>query len=343
MLRAHGVVTPPQGHWNRVYAGKRVLSPVKPPPRRPGETGLLRADARFVGHVPASVPLSADGPFASAEVPEDLGDLRARVLAGMRKVTVPRDLSSPHPGLRDVLKREARRVEKLAASGWQWDAPLFASPYWQRQLRFWNALFRGLSPWGTGGLREDDRRLEASAVIGESHVALSLGPVGKVSLEHFGGQSRPSSDTPARTPLVLLIGTVKSTVATFSDDAGNRLEDWLREIVGAVVTAGEARFRTSLREQEAWVEQQRTWEAQERRRRLEREEQARVERLLVHAAALREADDIRTLVARVENSGGKAAAAWSAWALARADQLDPLVSGNIYAEFEPIVSDLNGV
>lgn len=46
LLRSHGIAAPPQGHWNRVHAGKAVMSPPKPPQRGPGESG------RVQGHAP---------------------------------------------------------------------------------------------------------------------------------------------------------------------------------------------------------------------------------------------------------------------------------------------------
>lgn len=41
-----GIVTPPQGHWNRVRAGRSVTRPPSPPVRGPGEDGRVRLDAR---------------------------------------------------------------------------------------------------------------------------------------------------------------------------------------------------------------------------------------------------------------------------------------------------------
>jgi hypothetical protein len=41
LLTQRGIVTPPQGYWNKVLAGRPVPKPPKPPPRGPGETGYI--------------------------------------------------------------------------------------------------------------------------------------------------------------------------------------------------------------------------------------------------------------------------------------------------------------
>lgn len=68
LLRTHGVSGPPQGHWNRVHAGRPVSEPPAAPARRPGEKPYIHVDGRFVDLPEAPLPLSA-GPFASAKVP----------------------------------------------------------------------------------------------------------------------------------------------------------------------------------------------------------------------------------------------------------------------------------
>jgi hypothetical protein len=78
-----------------------------------------------------------------------------------------------------------------------------------------------------------------------------------------------------------------------------------------------------------------TLREEERQRRLAIEEAARARHLAEQAAALREADDIRALVARVRASPANAdpakLAAWCNWAQTRADRLDPVLSGSLVA------------
>ena len=47
LLASFGIVTPPQGYWNKMHAGKAVPKCPKAPPRRPGEIGRVRLDETF--------------------------------------------------------------------------------------------------------------------------------------------------------------------------------------------------------------------------------------------------------------------------------------------------------
>lgn len=66
-----GVTPPPQGYWNKTRAGKPVPIPSKAAPRRPGEIGRQRVDARFAKVLTPALPLPSDGPFASALIAAD--------------------------------------------------------------------------------------------------------------------------------------------------------------------------------------------------------------------------------------------------------------------------------
>lgn len=105
-----------------------------------------------------------------------------------------------------------------------------------------------------------------------------------------------------------------------------------------MITAGEAGFRLRLREQRDWEAQVAAMQEAERQRCVAAAEAKRAARLSDHAAALRTADDIRTLVARARASvdqieNGAAFDRWCAWALGRADRLDPLVSGALVSDY----------
>lgn len=102
LLKSHGVITPPQGHWNRVHAGKPVLKPPKMPARRPSETGRIHVDRRFASMLTAVDPMPSSGPFASSVVPEDLDELYQQELKGLGRVSVPRNLERFHHGLAQI-------------------------------------------------------------------------------------------------------------------------------------------------------------------------------------------------------------------------------------------------
>ncbi|WP_229658358.1 hypothetical protein [Tsuneonella deserti] len=151
LLKAHGIATPPQGHWNRVHAGRPVTAPPKPPARGPGESGRVRLDPRFRGHVSEAAPMPEEGPFASRLVPEDLGELRANELKAIGKAVAPRDLSRPPIGMARLLRKERERSEKAAASRWSSDEAHFDGALAQRQLRLLAGLLLALAKRGHGG------------------------------------------------------------------------------------------------------------------------------------------------------------------------------------------------
>lgn len=99
ILKAHGIVTPPQGHWNRVHAGRAVKDCPAPVERRPGQIGRIRVDGRFQGLVQEAERFPVNGPFASEAVPEDLEELRSQELKALGRVTASKDLQNPHVGL----------------------------------------------------------------------------------------------------------------------------------------------------------------------------------------------------------------------------------------------------
>ena len=98
LLRAHGVLGPPQGHWNRVHAGRRVSEPPAAPARRPGEKPYIHVDDRFVDLPEAPLPSSA-GPFGSAKVPENLEELRTLALKAVGRPASAMTITVPHPAI----------------------------------------------------------------------------------------------------------------------------------------------------------------------------------------------------------------------------------------------------
>jgi hypothetical protein len=340
LLRGHGVVTPPQGHWNRVHAGKPVPDRPKAPPRQPGETGRISLDSRFRGLIEETPGLPVEGPFASAAVPEDLDDLRARELKAIGRVAAPRNLDNPHAGLVQLLRREAERREKAEAERWYFNKPVFDTPLGQRRLRLLNGLFHALGRRGhSGSVWEQNGELSARCTIGDMALGLSLTMVGKHRTETIAGYRRPARDLAASTPLCLTLDRkLRSDVrAAWQDDASGKLETRLAAIAADIIVAGEAAFRQGLIEAVEWEEQQRKWKEERRRERMAELEAERLEGLKTSGRLLAQAEEIRFLVERVKAAvlAGSTdvtpveLAAWERWAGDYADRLDPVLSGQI--------------
>lgn len=335
LLVSAGVILPPQGHWNRVHAGRKVPLPPKPKPRGPGESGRVELDKRFRGLVPEAGRIPEDGPFASAAVPEDLADLRKLELKAIGRVSVSRDLERAHPALGQLLKREAQRREKTETSHWPWDRPEWDGPLAQRQLRIFDALLktlskRGLSAWS----RYSQGELQVYVTIGPRHFQLGFSKSG-----HRGGERAPSRELPASTKLALSVDyKSRGGLTTTWSDGAQQLEKQIVSIAADIIVLGEDAFRHGLVEQREWEEQRRRWADEARRAELKRLEEKRLTDLRASGELLRQAEEIRALVARVGASARRGNASgvseaqlarWEAWALVQADSLDPVLSGQV--------------
>lgn len=338
LLHGHGIATPPQSHWNREKAGRKVPEPPAAQPRRPGESGRIRLDARFRSAVADAGSWPVGGPFATALVPESLEELHAAVLAKTLDVKVPRLATRVHRGVVKLVRTDSEQAARRAARGWRPEPQPFTGAFWHRQLRLWNALFLALDAYGADGSAYGrDGRLVASARVGDTTVPLDLEPVGKVRKGRYANYKRPASDLPALTPLRLMVRTGEGS-ASWKYGPDRPLEGVLREVVAGVIPAGEAGFRRGLREHRDWLLRIAAMDEEARQRRLAAEEAARAAKLVEHAAALRGADNIRVLVARVRDAPDDtldrhALATWCSWALARADRIDPVLSGALASGF----------
>lgn len=340
LLRSHGIGPPPQGYWNKLRAGKPVPKRPRLPPRGPGESDRIRVDARFEAFLSPAPPMSADGPFASAAVPEDLEVLRAQELKSIGRVGVPAALDRFHPALQSILKQEARRREKAANSPYHWDAPKFDNQVARRSLRILNAIFLALAKRGySGSADERNGEISAGAIVGGTYVGLDLGIAGKYRTVVLAGYHRPDPALPASTPLILRIGSSLRGNAgeTWQDDGEGKLEIRIGAIAAAIIVAAEAAFRRRLKEEVERQEQAKVAAQKARLERLAALNRQRLEDLRKSGELLRQSEEIRALVARVEAAvlsgstdvDAATVTAWKRWAFDEADRIDPVISGQI--------------
>jgi len=338
VLRAHGVTTPPQGHWNKVHAGRPVPERPKAPDRRPGERGRIRLDEKFSKVLSAAPAIPVEGPFASKFVPEDLEELRAMELKALGKVAVPPNLLSAHPGLVALMKKEERQREKYSVSRYSWDEPKFDNPFDQRRLRFANGLFRALAKRGhSGNAHEQGDELHFGAVIGDTFIAIQIDAAGNQRKATRRGYASSKRDIPASTPMLLKFGSMHRNEPgeTWQDDKSGKIESRLAEIAAGVIVAGEAAFRRGLRAEQERLEEARRYEEARRQEKLAALEKERLGQLRRSGELLREAEDIRRLVEGVKAAvllgeqpvSGQDLENWEKWAVGYADRIDPIKSG----------------
>jgi hypothetical protein len=251
LLRSQGIPTPPQGHWNRVHAGKNVSEPPNPRPRGPGENGRIRLDSRFRALIAEAAPMPANGPFASELVPEDLEELRRQEFRAIGRVKVPRDLGRPHRGLGEVMRREAKRTEKYAASNWDWDRPKHDHPFAQRQLRLADGILKALSRRGhSGSLREEEEGFEVVARVGEAAHILAIKRIPDKRRTSISMSERQLRELPPSIPLRIELRHIwrRDVIDSWEDDKGMKLERQIADVAAAVIVAAEAGLRRSLAE-----------------------------------------------------------------------------------------------
>lgn len=340
LLNSYDIVSPPQGHWNKVIAGKPVTSPPKPQERRPGEHGRIRIDQRFAKVVPVAAPLPSTGPFASKHVPEDLAELRSRELQAIGTATVPKSLDRPHKSLRGLLAKEAKRKEKAVQSRWDWNPCQFDSPVAKRKLRLMNAIFLTLAKRGhDGDFYEREGEIESWAVVGNTRVGFDIVVSGSEKHSRHRGGGQNISALPLGTPLTLLMkpSSASEKAEKWVDDDNGKLESKIAQIVASLITEGESSFRRGLREAEERIEAARIASEKRRQEKLIALNRQRVEDLHKSAELLRQARDIRLVVAEVRaalaprfSANPEELRTWEAWALTEADKIDPVLTGQVH-------------
>ena len=129
----------------------------------------------------------------------------------------------------------------------------------------------------------------------------------------------------------------------WADDDIGKLELKLARVAAAVIVAGEANLRTCLREDEAWREKMRLLEQKRQQEHLAELAGRRLEELRKSGELLRQAEDLRSLVAAVKLAALAGTAKiepatlceWESWALEEADRIDPLKSGQVMKHLIP--------
>lgn len=340
--RAAHIPMPPPGHWAMAQSGKT--------PRRPALPTRLTGHRQelVVGETPSTVRWGRtedlDEPIRPPVFVEEIDDQVKAALALIGKVAAKRDLSQAHCNLSRILAREAQRRSKFAHRGWSFDAPLFDDAMHQRQLRIFNSLSWALDRVSVGGEVFDDPQWIQG--LGTTHwLRLRL---------DFGGTSldlrflEPSSNArvigekpPAATTLRVGNGKSDLPTAQWCDQQGNRLEQQLQTIAEALVRKAEVALRYEAQQHYQWRlerRQEHLKELEKQRVEAERRRLAAVEArrtrvrdgILALAQDARVADEIRAMVAILEQHPDlqrERSAAYDAWrkeSLDLADHLDPM-------------------
>lgn len=273
--------------------------------------------------------------------------VRDRVRAAIGKVTVARVMTARHPAIARLLAQDDARRQKQATAtyAFSWENPIFDSPFEQRRLRFLNALFLAVAKCGRKPELTGREARDISIKVHQTRVPVSLDrpPAGRNSSR--GGKQEDAGIDRLHFAIRAPYDRDREQLS-WQDGEGGRLESLIQDIAIEIVTAAEVNYRERCVRDFEWRVQRKAQleeEAREQQLQAEREqrehqlrlEQARIDRLLDEAAALRRANDIRAYVDAVRltvardtvSVSGDKVEQWSRWALAEADRIDPVKSG----------------
>jgi CRISPR/Cas system-associated endonuclease Cas3-HD len=342
------VPVPQRGYWAKLRAGKRVTR-LPLPKRPPGMSDDLVVGGRgYYGNV-APTEEELLGPVPGPPIfNEAEAQVRTEATALTARARAPRDLSRPHPAVERLLRQDQKRNERYLSSTFsmEWDKPHLVSALARRRLRILSGLFMALDKAGGKPMISDPKAEEIAITIHDAHVPIRLTEVPSTSGRR-GGKAEIRGRSAERLRFAIRGGYgSEGDIRVWEDSAEARIELRMPEIAAEIVVQAELNYRAHCIRMHEWrVEQKAHLLAEREQRRIEAERKEkervealareRIERLLTQAEALRKADAIREYVLRVEErisvsdvsiSAGELAA-WKVWALATADEIDPVVSG----------------
>jgi hypothetical protein len=249
-----------------------------------------------------------------------------------------------HPSIEQLLLCD-RNIEADDRRGqWRPARPAFTTPLSLRQLALLSAVYRTLEKRGVSCFANVWRgRLHACASIDEIEVPIDTAILRGRRASSWRKLISEQADAPHTARLIFRINSGE----TWADDETGPLEVKIPSIAAGVIVALEqARLiegqRDAERRNKALAASQAALDAEAAAVAVEAEAK-RVAALRRQASMLREADDIRRLVARVEATalGGaispddEALGAWCAWATRTAIMLDPTMSGEMLESILP--------
>ena len=328
LCERYAIPTPPRGYWAKRHAGKKVIRA----PLIQLEGSRMREDYPIAQFKPANTKPADDN------APDPIAAFWRAQLEEIGVIAVPRRLTAPHPIIARWIEADAR--ERAYASRWRSAfIPSPPSSLERRRLRILSALYIALEARGVKVVERDQRardvlfRHEHDEVGFEltEYVQQKRRPLTEAErADSWNGQSKYRQE---RIPSGRLRGRIvafgMSGVPVLWTESDERpFETLLSEVAAGVIAAlAQAKARREQREKD----ERRRREARAAEQRLEEARQAELARkqaLRNDATNWREARNLRAYVSAVlaDKPSDEALLAWSRWALACADELDPVAS-----------------
>ena len=351
---------PPRGYWAKLTAGKSVTRR-ELPARGPGMSDKVCIGRRVDRYY--STPTKDEILNSDPEPPvfgNKIADVAELVRNMVPRVTVPRLPEKAHPQIHRLLDEEEERVQKQSSSEYvpTWERPIFDDRFEKRRLRVLNAIVEALQRAGMRPYVKGREGRDLYVSINDTAVTYTLD---SASQKHEPVYWSPIETRGSSNSLRLVIKHIESCTelqSVWEDTDGSKLEKHLTDIVVTLITAGELSYRQDMHSGYRWrierkarllAEIRREKEEAERkeRERVAAEQRARLEKLRADARGLRESEDIRKFVARVLELGcegeipltEREVEKWGTWALAQADQIDPIRSGRFIEGMQQTTTD----
>lgn len=349
LCERNSIPVPPRGYWAKKKAGQKVI---KPPllvldPKEP-ETVVLMKQAVQKQQTLQKPEVSEPA------LPVEIREAIQREALPAHQVQVPKTLSNPHVIVAKRIQEEERQRESYRKFG-GWSKPEPVTELEKRRRRIISALLKALEARGFKVEVERDYR----EYIWVTHQWDKLGftvteRIRQYRRELTAEEKKDSwnSDrkwTQVREPTGLLMLRISSGPRCSSYDAGDfqetaeqPLEDRLNAvIVGIIERMWEIKKIRLKREEEERQRWNRHKEA-EQQAKLLKEEQERKSALEAQAANWKKAEEIREYVAAVTTISEHPEDIlnrWKEWALAHADAIDPIVSGDPLVPLAPVIEE----
>lgn len=271
---------------------------------------------------------------------DTLEDVTFKVKKRLGRLSAPRNLSSPHHLIQDLLVEDERKRTAAEGQTYVWDKPRFDEPAARRRLKILNCLFLMLSKGGFHPTLGGKDAEQPGVSVGNFHVSFKL--------EKIAQRPRSSKRLPRRPKEPLQLEISNWTQApifprqVWQDSSDDSLENHLPEIAINLVVAGEMLYRGDVIRRYNWIAQRKAEQDEKVRLAAEKaareaeaarlaDQQRRHDILLTASKNRQRAREIRDLVedaqrhSSVFNTTGFLA--WRNWALSEADQLDPFITG----------------
>lgn len=345
VCRGSNIPKPGLGYWAKLDAGKRTKK--LPLPTRE----LGQADYVIFGRASHwETQVLDDGEDVAEPVfDEDLETVVARAKALAEGVILKKTLARPHPAIQRWLSRDteraAKQVDDRYARLFRFTSPRFASTQGRRRLLFLNMLLVGLDDCGARNPTSRDDAEEWHVHVGSVLLPFKFGAVDRKPMP-YALEGKTKESTPENLSLSITCWhDIPGHPMEWVDRPDMPLEHQIKEMIAGFLIAGEWMYRgqeieryqrmvARKKELQEIAQRERMAAIQQEESRLANLHKERRQGLFKDAARWRKAQELRAYIHAAltvpcsSEDESENRERWASWALAEADQIDPLKKGN---------------